>query len=180
LRLCGVLWSARYPCQMGLDSAPWPLTQPGVLTADHSCVRLLGRISQAAPPLARLALSTHVSWTRLRPVSVSSAKTLRRPLVCTLPLSVFMDLTAPPNLSVWYRSAIRCNNPSVLNSTLGLRYDLPLGVLLDLSSRPFSSQFRAGHRPISLSLPQLRRLRRALVCTLPLSTPPPCDGFFRA
>jgi len=44
------------------------------------------RIFQAAPPLARLALSTHVSWTRYRSVSLSSAETLRRAPVCTLPL----------------------------------------------------------------------------------------------
>src|ERR1017187_4126195 len=44
---------------------------------------------QAARPLTRLALSTHISWTRLRSFSLSSVETLRRALVCALPLSVF-------------------------------------------------------------------------------------------
>jgi hypothetical protein len=43
---------------------------------------------QAAPPLTRVALSTHISWTHLRSVAISSVVTLRCALVCTLPLAV--------------------------------------------------------------------------------------------
>jgi hypothetical protein len=66
--------------------------------------------TQAAVPLSRTALALLSSWLRTRTVSFSSVETLRRPLVCTLPLSsppriitgstLLKDLTAPPSVSL--------------------------------------------------------------------------------
>jgi len=79
-RPCGMLWSAYYPCRFKGPSAP-----PDLTLFQHFDFR---QMIQAAPPLTRLALSTHISWTHLRSVSISSVETLRRALVCTQPLPV--------------------------------------------------------------------------------------------
>jgi len=101
---------ARYPCQSSLSASFGPDSAPDSFTrrCGNSLAFLASDrlwIAQAAPPLSRLALSTHVSWTHRRPVSISSVKTLRHALVCILPLSalpfgVLMDPTEPPNLSL--------------------------------------------------------------------------------
>jgi len=107
-RPCGVLWSARNPCQhhptsidfpqdltappaLSLAGAASELTLPRILTSIHSGQESFDRLPRLLPPLARLALSTHVSWTGRWPVSLSSVETLRRALVCTLPLSAQSD-----------------------------------------------------------------------------------------
>jgi len=108
-RPCGVLRSARYPCRKhlaascGLDSTPdffahrcgLELSLSAYLISIHSDQAPFDGLFRLLSPLSRLAFSTHVSWTRRRPVSLSSVETLRRALVCTLPLS------APPFGFLW-------------------------------------------------------------------------------
>jgi len=62
------------------------LTPSNCLTSWLSRQVLL-RTTQAAIPLSRTALALHSSWGRTRTVSFASVETLRRALVCTLPLS---------------------------------------------------------------------------------------------
>jgi len=66
------------------------LTPSSCLTSWLSRQVLL-RSCQAAVPLSRTALALHSSWLHSRTVSFSSVETLRRTLVCTLPLSVRLD-----------------------------------------------------------------------------------------
>jgi len=71
------------------------LTQTSALTAYRTCVRTLLRIDQAALFTYVNALSTRVSWTRIWPVPFSSVGTLRRALVCTLPLLLIGSNSTP-------------------------------------------------------------------------------------
>jgi len=67
------------------------LTLSNSLTSWLSRQVLLPTI-QAAVPLSRTALALHSSWVGNMTVSFSSVETLRRPLVCTLPLSAMASI----------------------------------------------------------------------------------------
>jgi len=104
-------WSAHFPCARPLSHHPWfevrlrmsqhprvyrfpvrsRLAPSNYLTSWLSR-QVLVRSCQAAVPLSRTALDLHSSWPRTRTVSFSSVETLRRPLVCTLPLSAVVSI----------------------------------------------------------------------------------------
>jgi hypothetical protein len=69
-----------FACRCGLE-----LSLFACLTSVHSDQASFDGLFRRLTPLSRLALSTHVSWTRRWPVSFSSVETLRRALVGTNP-----------------------------------------------------------------------------------------------
>jgi len=146
------------------------------LSAHNSCAKSPAGLPQASCAISRAELSLHSSCLDHRPVSLSSVETLRCAQVCTLPLSSSQppipgsrtDLgrdSAPGSL------AYRCGSCELLMSCLASGSLSRSTQAADPISRVALSLLSSWPRERTVSFSSVETLRRALVCTLPLTAP---------
>jgi len=167
-----------HPLDLGLSSAPGSFApRDGSPESLNSGKQLSFHSQGAITALAMKPLSSRLPGFTISLLFESLSRThwtgSGQPVtpVRILPKKFSLDRTAPPSILPLGAVPLRHGQfPAPRTPTHGYRLVNISGFRFNLSNRSFSSQLLVDHRPVLLS--SARTLRRAQVCTLPLSETP--------